>query len=91
VLEVTDDTRLDKADRRRLQVERSADASHSARLVKLADKICNLRDMLNSPPASWDLGRRREYFDWARQVMEQIRGTNRRLEAVFDKVFARRP
>jgi guanosine-3',5'-bis(diphosphate) 3'-pyrophosphohydrolase len=91
VLEVTDDTRLDKADRRRLQVERSADASHNARLVKLADKICNLRDTLNSPPASWDLGRRREYFEWAKQVVDQIRGTNSRLEAVFDEVFAQRP
>jgi GTP diphosphokinase / guanosine-3',5'-bis(diphosphate) 3'-diphosphatase len=30
---------------------------------KLADKICNLRDIIASPPAGWTLERRREYFD----------------------------
>ena len=91
VLEVSDDTRLDKVDRKRLQIERSAQASYSARLVKLADKICNLRDMLTNPPATWDLSRRREYFDWAKQVVDQVRATNPRLEAVFDRVYAQRP
>ncbi len=91
VLEVSDDTRLDKVDRKRLQIERSAQASHSARLVKLADKICNLRDMLTNPPATWDLSRRREYFDWAKQVVDQLRATNPRLETIFDRVYAQRP
>jgi len=48
VLEVTDDKSLPKVERKRLQVEHARHASHEARLVKLADKICNLRDILAS-------------------------------------------
>ncbi|MFQ5995882.1 MAG: HD domain-containing protein [Acidiferrobacterales bacterium] len=91
VLQVTDDTSLSRADRKQRQVERSADASNDAKLVKLADKICNLRDMLSNPPASWSLARRREYFDWAKAVVDRIRGINPRLEALFDEVYAKRP
>jgi guanosine-3',5'-bis(diphosphate) 3'-pyrophosphohydrolase len=48
--EVTDDKKLPKERRKELQVEHAAHISHSAKLVKLADKICNLRDILESPP-----------------------------------------
>ena len=52
--------------------------------MKLADKICNLRDVAERPPASWDLARRREYFDWAKRVVDGLRGAHPRLEAAFD-------
>jgi guanosine-3',5'-bis(diphosphate) 3'-pyrophosphohydrolase len=91
VLEVTDDKSKPKAERKRLQIEHAATASRPARLVKLADKICNLRDMQRRPPAGWDDDRRREYFDWAKQVVDQVRGTNPRLEALFDEAYANRP
>jgi (p)ppGpp synthase/HD superfamily hydrolase len=44
VVEVTDDKSLPKAERKRLKVEHAAHISRRAKLVKLADKICNLRD-----------------------------------------------
>jgi len=91
VMEVTDDKSLPKARRKRLQVEHAPHASERARLVKLADKICNLRDMAGSPPANWSLERRREYFDWAREVVEGLRGTHPVLERLFDEACARRP
>jgi guanosine-3',5'-bis(diphosphate) 3'-pyrophosphohydrolase len=91
VLEVTDDKRLPKAERKRLQVEHAGQVSASARLVKLADKICNLRDVADNPPVDWDLARCQAYFDWAREVVGQIRGTHNRLEAIFDEAFGRRP
>lgn len=91
VLEVTDDKKLEKAERKRRQVEKAADASGPARLVKLADKICNLRDINSSPPAGWTLERKQEYFDWAKQVVDRIRGVNIRLETLFDEEYARRP
>jgi len=59
--------------------------------VKLADKISNLRDMVNNPPSTWDLQRRQEYFDWAKAVIDGLRGVNGRLEAVFDQAYAARP
>jgi guanosine-3',5'-bis(diphosphate) 3'-pyrophosphohydrolase len=91
VLELTDDKSLPKAERKRLQIEHAADLSSAAKLVKLADKICNLRDMSDSPPKDWSLERKREYFDWARRVVAGLRGTHARLEQLFDVEYARRP
>ena len=91
VLEVTDNKRLRKRTRKRMQVEHAPTLSRSAKLVKLADKICNLRDLGDRPPVGWDKKRRREYFDWARRVTDGVRGTNPRLEAAFDQAYARRP
>lgn len=89
VLEVTDDKSLPKAERKRLQIVHAGHASFEARLVKLADKICNLRDILASPPANWPLERKQQYFDWARQVVDQVRGTHPVLEAAFDREYDR--
>lgn len=89
--EVTDDKSLPKAERKRLQIEHSSGLSTGAKLIKLADKICNLRDVRRTPPPDWSLERRREYFDWARQVIDGLRGTHDRLEALFDAEYARRP
>ena len=90
VAEVTDDQALSKAERKRLQVEHAGSLSPEAKLVKLADKICNLRDVAERAPASWDLARRREYFDWAKRVVDGLRGSHARLEAAFDAVYAMR-
>lgn len=90
VLEVTDDKELPKAERKRLQVELAPTLSFKAKLVKLGDKICNLRDLLNAPPADWPLWRRREYFDWAAKVVHGLRGTHPKLEEIFDAELARR-
>jgi guanosine-3',5'-bis(diphosphate) 3'-pyrophosphohydrolase len=91
VEEVTDDKALPKADRKRLQVEHTAHISHKAQLVKLADKIANLRDVASSPPDRWDLARRQEYFEWSKRVIDQLRGAHARLEAIFDTAYAARP
>jgi guanosine-3',5'-bis(diphosphate) 3'-pyrophosphohydrolase len=91
VLEVTDDTSLPSAERKRLQVEHAPKASSRAKLVKLADKIANLRDLRHCPPAGWSLARRQDYFDWAEAVVEGLRGINPELEAVFDRELAGRP
>ena len=84
VLEVTDDKSLDKAQRKQLQIEHAAHCSPQAKLVKLADKICNLRDLLASPPADWSAERKQAYFDWAAAVVAGLRGVHPGLEAVFD-------
>lgn len=87
MLEVSDDKSLPAARRKELQIENASHKSHQAKLVKLADKISNLRDILASPPADWSDKRKREYFNWAKRVIDQIRGTNAKLESVFDQVF----
>jgi GTP diphosphokinase / guanosine-3',5'-bis(diphosphate) 3'-diphosphatase len=91
VEEVSDDKRLPKQKRKELQVLHAAHISKSAKLVKLADKIANLADIISSPPAGWSLQRKREYFDWAKRVIDQVRGTNVTLEGRFDSLYRRRP
>ena len=91
VMDVTDDKSLEKAVRKQRQIEHAAHISDKAKLVKLADKISNLRDVANHPPANWDLGRRQAYFDWARAVIDQLRGVHGPIEALFDDAYAHRP
>jgi len=91
VVEVTDDKKLPKMERKRLQIEHTKTCSQQAKLVKLADKICNLRDMIDHPPMDWSLERKREYFDWAKEVIDQLRGVDPGLELMFDEAYARKP
>ncbi|SRR5258708_2280671 len=91
VAEVTDDKRLPKARRKSLQVKHAARISREAKLVKLADKICNIRDVARRPPTGWDKRRQREYFDWAKRVIDRMRGVHPRLERAFDAAYSKRP
>ena len=89
VCEVTDDKSLPKARRKELQIEHAAHLSSSAKLVKIADKICNLRDIVDSPPADWPDARRQEYGVWCKQVVDGLRGVSPALERTFDEQYAR--
>ncbi len=91
VEEVTDVKWLGKIARKKLQITRALRASSRAKLVKLADKICNLRDIVAGPPAGWSIERQRDYFRWAKTVVDQLRGTNALLERRFDQVYRRMP
>jgi len=91
VAEVTDDKNLEKQDRKRLQIEHAHALSPAAGLVKLADKIANLRDVAQSPPSNWSLKRRQEYFDWAKAVVDGIPDVPQVLRILFHEAYARRP
>ena len=87
VEEVTDDKSLDKLDRKLLQIEHAPHISDRAKLVKLADKISNVRGVTLTPPAKWPLQRRKEYLDWTEQVVAGLRGCNPALEALYDELL----
>jgi guanosine-3',5'-bis(diphosphate) 3'-pyrophosphohydrolase len=87
VLEVSDDKSLPSPVRKRLQIEHAPHISSRAKLVKLADKICNLYDLIYSPPARWTLERRQTYVVWTEQVVAGLRGTNARLEKEYDELL----
>jgi guanosine-3',5'-bis(diphosphate) 3'-pyrophosphohydrolase len=89
VLEVSDDKALPKAERKRLQIEHAPHISARAKMLKLADKITNVRDVLARPPADWSQQRRVEYIRWAEDVVAGLRGTNPALEAEFDRLVRR--
>ena len=87
VAEVSDDKRLPKQERKRLQVERARRLSRAAKEIKLADKICNVRDVQSDPPAKWSVQRRLEYLDWTAEVVEGCRGANAALERRYDEAL----
>jgi guanosine-3',5'-bis(diphosphate) 3'-pyrophosphohydrolase len=94
VAEVTDDLELkiDKSqdgNRKQQEIDHAPFLSERAKLVKMADKICNIEDLLHSPPA-WSPERRMGYFDFANQIIDGLRGTNRALEDAFDVLYATR-
>ncbi len=84
VREVTDDKALRKAERKRLQIENAGGLSLRAKLLKIADKICNVRDIRDCPPADWSLERRHEYLTWAEQVVAGCQGVSPHLDRAFD-------
>jgi guanosine-3',5'-bis(diphosphate) 3'-pyrophosphohydrolase len=86
VRELTDDKRLPKVLRKQKQVRSAPHTSPRARMIKIADKISNIRSVLDSPPAGWNHRRRRDYIEWASRVVEGCRGVNQRLEQSFDEV-----
>jgi (p)ppGpp synthase/HD superfamily hydrolase len=87
VEEVTDDKSLDKAARKQLQIDHAPHLSTRAKTIKLADKIANVQDVTNAPPAHWDLARRIDYLDWTEKVVAGCRGTNGPLEKLYDEVL----
>ena len=87
VRELTDDKSLEKTERKRLQIEHAPHASPRAKEIKIADKICNVRNLVDSPPADWTLQRRREYVAWSEQVVAGCRGVNAKLDAAFDEAI----
>ena len=87
VMEVTDDKSLDKTERKRLQIEHSKHISAKAKMIKMADKISNITDIMNVPPEDWDDARRLEYFDWAEKVVAGCRDANQILSDRFDDLI----
>ncbi|MCQ3938140.1 MAG: phosphohydrolase [Chloroflexi bacterium] len=87
VLEVTDDKSLPKEVRKQLQIETAAKKSPRAKLLKLADKLCNIHDLIHSPPSNWSLKRKQEYLLWSEKVVKGLRGSNQALEVRYDQVL----
>ena len=84
VMEVTDDKSLEKQERKRRQVEKAPNLSPRAKVIKIADKIANLGDLIASPPAHWPLERCQQYVEWSNRVVAGCRGESERLEKVYD-------
>ncbi|KAM5170021.1 guanosine-3',5'-bis(diphosphate) 3'-pyrophosphohydrolase MESH1 [Mantella aurantiaca] len=90
VEEVTDDKTLPKMRRKQLQIEHAPQCSQRAKLVKLADKLYNLRDLNQGTPNGWSAERVQEYFQWSFQVVNGLRGTNTAMEQSLDQLFRER-
>jgi len=89
VLEVTDDKKLSKHERKQAQIDHATQLSRKAKLLKLADKICNVNDIIKRPPGGWSVKRKVQYLDWSDAVVAGLRGTNDNLETKFDSYVAK--
>ncbi len=87
VAELSDNTCLSKQQRKQQQILNAPTASIVAKQIKLADKICNIKDITYAPPVGWSLERKRAYLQWAHAVVAGLRGCNPRLEAYFDQIL----
>ena len=86
VWEVTDNKQLPFQERKQKQIQETPRLSLEAKKIKIADKICNIVDLKEDPPAGWSKERKNTYIEWAGKVIEGARGVNRELEAYFDKI-----
>jgi (p)ppGpp synthase/HD superfamily hydrolase len=87
VEEVTDDRELEQTEQRRIQVERAPHLSRAAKLVRLADKIANVRSLTHGPPADWSADRRWDYLEWTERVSQGCRGCSPELERLYERVI----
>ncbi len=87
VLEVSDNKNLPKAERKKLQVLHAGSLSEGATLIKLADRISNLRSIAAEPPKGWTVQRQIDYFTWSMDVFNALRKTGRPLENLFLKEY----
>ncbi|CAF0754268.1 unnamed protein product [Adineta ricciae] len=90
VMELTDNKDLDKAERKRLQIENAKKLSADAIVVRLADKIYNLRDLNRVTPVGWSEERVNEYFEWSAQIARQITGYNAQMDEILKDLFHQR-
>ena len=89
VEEVSDDKNLPKQERKRLQIEHAPHLSDQAKQLKLADKACNVLDVIEHPAVGWSRDRRVEYIDWTEKSAAGCRGVNEALDAHYDRVVRR--
>jgi guanosine-3',5'-bis(diphosphate) 3'-pyrophosphohydrolase len=89
VTEVSDDKSLPKEERKRRQVQHAGSLSPGATLIKLADRISNLRSITAEPPKGWTTGRQLEYFRWSKEVFENLPKNGALLENLFRKTYER--
>ena len=85
VEEVTNPS-LGKVDKKRWQVEHATTLSRGACLIKMADKLDNLRDHLQTP--IWGLRRTQGYLLHAREVVDRMPHSSPALRAALDQIWA---
>ena len=87
VEECSDDKKLNKIMRKRLQIEHAASISDKAKLVKLADKYSNISGLLETPPASWSKDEITGYVYWGFAVCKQLSGINSKIDEQILNLF----
>lgn len=88
VAEMTDDKALPKAERKQLQVDHAAHKSDAAALIKICDKLSNIRAVGTAPPVHWPVARQAAYLDWAEAVVVRLPSGADPARAAFAEALA---
>ena len=83
VEELTDNDMLTFSQRKQMQIDNALYLSKDATLVRIADKISNVSDVIENPPPEWNQKRCNKYVDWAEAVMNNCQKVNQDLENHF--------
>ncbi|MCF8335361.1 MAG: HD domain-containing protein [Bacteroidales bacterium] len=86
VQEVSDNKQLPSHERKQKQIQNTPYISNEAKKIKLADKICNIKEIKEDPPVGWSKERKNAYIEWAEKVVRGAGGVNKKLEAYFEKI-----
>jgi (p)ppGpp synthase/HD superfamily hydrolase len=85
VVEVTDDMTLPKEERRQKQIVDARKKSPGAKLIKIADKISNIRARILPRPNQEERDDLIDYVTWAEKVVAGCQGVNAMLDRMFDE------
>jgi len=75
---------LSTQERKSKQAERVLTESNSAKKIKLADQISNVRIITEYPEISWTLEKRRAYVQGAKQIANACNGVSSMLDELFE-------
>ncbi|RUS60467.1 bifunctional (p)ppGpp synthetase/guanosine-3',5'-bis(diphosphate) 3'-pyrophosphohydrolase [Pseudorhodobacter sp. E13] len=88
VAQLTDDKSLEKAERKRMQIVNAAGKLPEAALVKICDKLSNIRAVGETPPLHWPQARQLAYLDWAETVVAALPAGADPARAAFARQLA---
>jgi len=87
VREVTEDLTLPSGERKRQHIVAAVKKSPGAAQIELADKLCNLYELLDRPPEEWSRLRIDRYFQWAQSVLDRLPASNEKLKRAMQKAI----
>ncbi len=88
VQEMTVKKELTLKEQKKYQIIQAFHQTPSVAVIKLSDKLSNLKTLAQTPPASWSRDRIDQYFQWAQSVIENLPEANSFLkQAVKDVIL----
>jgi len=82
VKEVTNDPNLSGVQNKQRQIDHAPKMSYEAKLVKLADRLDNVRD-LRPPPPAWSSEKVQGYYNWGSKLLKVLQGTHPLIECLL--------
>lgn len=85
--EMTEDKGAPRAERKRRQVIAAAHQSLGAAQIRMADQLCNLKELRTTPPEDWNRTRIDEYYHWSQSVLDRLPTANPELKKATSHVI----